>query len=79
MGNAQTSLGLADHRRLHQEPNVARQGGMENLSHVMSVKQNMTKKHNPITPTTITTTGYYNYKNYKNYKENQNEYNRTGN
>jgi hypothetical protein len=35
---------------------VARQDGTENLSHVMSVKQNMTKKHNPITPTTITMT-----------------------
>ena len=76
MGNALTSLGQADHRRIHRKPNVARQGGMENLSHVMSVRQNTTKKHTPITPTTIKMTDYYTY---KNYKENQNEYNRTGN
>lgn len=55
-GNARASLGLADHRKLHQKQNVARQGGMENLSHVRSVNQNMTKNHTRITPMTITMT-----------------------
>ena len=59
MGNALASLGLADHRRLHLKPNVARQGGTENLSHVRSVNQNMTKNHIRITPMTITTTDYF--------------------
>ena len=56
MGNARPSLGLADHRKLHQKQNVARQGGMENLSHVRSVNQNMTKNHTRIIPKTITMT-----------------------
>jgi hypothetical protein len=55
-GNALTSLGRADHRKLHQKPNVARQGGMENLSHVMSVRRSMTKNYTHITPKTITMT-----------------------
>ena len=35
---------------------MARQGGMENLSHAKSVNQNMTKNHTHITPKTITMT-----------------------
>ena len=55
-GIAPTSLGRADHRKLHQKPNVARQGGTENPLYVMSVRRSMTKNHTHITPKTITMT-----------------------
>ena len=62
-GNAPTSLGRADHRKLHQKPNVARQGGTEILSHALNVSRNMTKNPTRIILTMTTMTDYFKEKN----------------